>query len=457
MGRKLEKEYGTHGRSVRVFIETFKDPARQELVRVEWREGGKRKTESLPNSKENRTRAKAFASGVAERLALKGTAHFEKVTMLQLGERYLLAHPTPETWRVKTRTTFLSRWKVILAFMTRERLIDTVTPETLDQLREAMGKQDYAINQVVNHVQLLKSMYRFARSRKYFAENPIADYVMKLSRDMRRLQVPEWTEEECARILFELSPRAKRHWRAYVAIVLDAATGGRSNALLNLEKRDIDLTARTIRWRPELDKLANDRPQPLARDAVRAIRIAYVWHRRIGYTGPFIIPGDKRRQKKQTVERPYSYQSLNQTMKNAAIRAGVTWVDYRAMHGFRRMVLNNVLAMTGNLTRAGQFIGDTDMRTLTRSYVRVRAEELRDVAQGVRVTEKERTPRTRKSGRGGRQRNGNGAQKVLQLSLLPESQDDDFKSLTSEPQVGIEPTTARSWDWAVWPVCHVAL
>ncbi len=209
--------------------------------------------------------------------------------------------------------------------------------------------------------------------------------------------MPEWSADDCARILAELSPKHGRQWRAYVAIVLDATLGARVNALLHLEWRDVDLNARTIRWRPELDKLANDRTQPLPRDAVRAFRIAAVWRRKIKYTGPYIIPGAQKRR-----TGPYTYQGLNAALKGAAGRAGVTWVDYRAMHGFRRYVVNNVLAATGNLTRAGQFVGDVDMRTLTRSYVRARPEELRDVANAMVL------PEAKPKAVQALQRNGNG-------------------------------------------------
>jgi hypothetical protein len=53
------------------------------------------------------------------------------------------------------------------------------------------------------------------------------------------------------------------------------------------------------------------------------------------------------------------------------------------MHGFRRYVADNVLSLTGNLACAGQYIGDTDIRTLSRSYVRARPDELRDVANAI--------------------------------------------------------------------------
>jgi len=378
--RKTLKEYGSHGRSVRVFQETFANRARQSLVRVQWREGGKLRTESLPDSRDNQARAKAFAEGVAERLTLHGTGAPKRMAMLELGERYLAAHPTPETWRPKTRVGFLNRWKVWLTFASPTRRIDTVTPDTIDEFRGAMRAQGYAVNQMANHVQLVKSVYRFARSRKYLTENPLADYAMKLSRDQRRLEVPEWTAEECGRILAALNPKSSRTWRTYCTVVLAAVLGMRINALLNLEWRDVDLDARAVHWRPELDKLAKDRTQAMPRDAVRGFRLLRAWRAKIGYTGPFVVPGDKRRQKRAG-ERPYSYQALNQTLKHAATVAQVRWIDYRAMHGFRRHVLNNALAITGgNIVRAGQFIGDTDLRTLQRSYVRERAEDLRDIA-----------------------------------------------------------------------------
>lgn len=379
--RKLIAEFGTHGRSVRVFVETFSDPRRQELVRVFWREQGKRRMESLPNSRENQRTLRQYAIGVAQRLALKGPEKEIRLTMRELGERFVKAHPVPETWRKKTLATWQARWKVWVTFATPDRWIDTVTPETLDDFRTALREQGYAVNQIANHVQMVKSVYLFARERRYISENRIAGYRMKLSRDQRRLQVPEWTTEDAARILAQLNPRHGRQWRAYVAIVLDAVLGGRSNALLHLEWRDVHLDpSRLLHWRPELDKLGKDRLQPLPRDAVRALRIARVWRRRIGYTGPYVLPGARGKRK---ATGPYTYQALNYQLRHAAKRAGVRWVPYRAMHGFRRMVLGNVLALTGNLTRAGQWIGDTDARTLSRSYVRERPEELRDVAEGL--------------------------------------------------------------------------
>lgn len=403
--RKQIASYGTHGKTVRVFSQTF-DGARQDLVRVEWREHGKKRMDSLPLSRDNIKKARGFAEGTANRLAAGNTTATPKLTMRELGELYVNAHPVGETWRPKTLSTFLDRWNRWMTYATPEARIDTITEDTLDLFRKALREDGHEVNQIVNHVQLVKSVYRFAKRRKKIAENPIADYEMKLSRDQRRLNVPEWSEDECARIIAQLSPKSSRDWRAYVAIVLDALLGGRSNAMLHLEIADIDMAARTLHWRPELDKLGKDRVQPLPRDAVRALRIAAVWRRRIGYTGKYVIPsgvkiqrGESRELKaweldpkhkrigkkgrRKAGDKPFSYSGLHSRLKDAADAAGVTWIPYRAMHGFRRMALNNVLALTGNLVRAGQWIGDTDARTLSRSYVRERPEDMRDVAAGM--------------------------------------------------------------------------
>lgn len=387
MTRKLIAKLGSHGRTVRVFEEG-------PLVRVQWREAASRRTESWPATASGRKEARAYAKGVEERLARRAPEAPRAVTVGELGEAFVLAHPVPETWRPKTRATFDARWKVWLAFATRERRIDTVTPETLDRFRAAMRAEDYAVNQIANHVQMVKAVWRFAKERKLLAENQIADYRMKLSRDQRKAEIPEWTPAECERILAELSPRKSTGWRAFVAIVLDALLGGRSNALLALEWRDVDLTRRVLRWRPELDKLARDREQPLPREAVYALRVAAVWRRRIGYTGPFILPGAQARTRDR---KPWTYQALNQALHEAHARAfpGAPWVPYRAMHGFRRMNVNNVLKLTGDLAKAGQWIGDTDLRTLAKSYVRARPEELRDLSSRVALPKPTRSPNTK--------------------------------------------------------------
>lgn len=405
--RKRLKTFGTHGRSVRVFVETFKDPRKRPLVRAEWNENGRRRTESLPHTRENQRIVLEYAQGTAERLALHGRLDTSVRTLGELVDAYRAAHPVGQTWKPKSDENFIYAAKILLGFFTPSFRLDSMTPALVDRFRRHLGEHGHGVTQIGHHVQRRRSLYRFAKERKHVAENPIADYVVRVAADQRPLKIPEWTAHECAAILSQLDWRKASEWRAYVAIIIDMALGTRSSALLNLEWRDVDMKRRAIRWRRELDKVGNEREQPMTRDVVRALRIAKVWRRRIRYTGPYVIPGGTSasrgevREKKPweldpknkrvgckpraVADKPYTYSALNRALRCAADRAEIPWIPYRAMHGFRRYAVNEVLRLTGNLVRAGQWVDDTDIRTLQKSYVRERPELLREVAAAIEV------------------------------------------------------------------------
>lgn len=60
--------------------------------------------------------------------------------------------------------------------------------------------------------------------------------------------------------------------------------------------------------------------------------------------------------------------------------AGVEHEELQAAHSFRQQVVSELLARTGNLVLARCYVGDTDLRTPTRSYVRDRQDDLRNAA-----------------------------------------------------------------------------
>lgn len=59
--------------------------------------------------------------------------------------------------------------------------------------------------------------------------------------------------------------------------------------------------------------------------------------------------------------------------------------------------MTEIHAATGNLGLAGQYVGDRDIRTLARSYLRERPEELRRAVEHMERTEA--TPKGRQSKR----------------------------------------------------------
>lgn len=375
---KTVRIYGVRGSRVRVFTEVM--DSGNTLVRVQWREAKRRRTESWEYSGDNVKRAKLFAEGVWNRLQSTGIQVRERLTLRGLFERYVLAREG--AWRAATGVSERTRWRVVETVLGAQTLIERISPEVLDDFRgilrrtKARGGVPMVPNQIAAHVAQVKRVFRFAAERRYLSPNPIADYANRLSKDEQRQEVAEYTPEEFARILAQLNYRDSRQWRPWVAIVLGGLLGPRQRALLNLRVADdLDLVARVVHWPRGTNKLGRERTQPLPRMAVFAIRVALVWHRRLGYTGPWLFMPVMRKK-----DVPWRYAGLVECLHSASRRAGVEPKPLRAMHGLRRMAAKNVLELTGNIKAAGDWIGDTDVRVLSRSYLRQRDEEQRPVA-----------------------------------------------------------------------------
>lgn len=389
MTKAPRKQLAMHGQRggpwVRCFLETG-----HELVRVQWKlkeKPGIAGTESWPNTPANRAIAKAWAESAFKRLTAPVTEEeLPRLTLRELWTKYLTA--AEPHLRGKTITNYLSRWSKFELFAGRDAYADSITAETLDEFRQTMRrtvsrktKRGHAVNQIAEHVKLVKQVFAWGRKRKLLRDNPLAEYTMKVAKDDIRVSTVEYSTDDWGKILSVLDYRSSRQWRGYVAVVLAGVLGPRQNALLHLEWAHVDLAARTVTWVPRWDKLGRERMQPLPRAAVRALRIAQVWRRRLGYEGPAVFPPVQARTKGGV----WTYQALNQMLHEACERAGVAEAKYQAMHAFRRMAAGNVLELTGNLKQAGDWIGDTDLRVLAKSYLKHRPEQMRAVADRMDV------------------------------------------------------------------------
>jgi integrase len=361
---------------------------------------------SWPDTPGNRARAIAFGEGVVERLTrVDGPERvtFEPLTLRGLWDKFAKAEVAP--LRVRTRENYLKRWQKFERYKGRDYLASKVTRETLDDFRAELTKLEHEINQVQRHVQMVKSVFKWAVDNDHIPPSKVTTYRFKTNRDDKPLEVPEYTPAEAERILEQFDPRDARDWRGFVATYVFAFAGPRQNAARHLEWRDIDFVNRVVHWRPELDKLGKDRRQPLPEPVIEALWVAYGWRIAFGYEGPFVLfrPGAglrdasngyslsaKAKQRSAAkADQPWTYSAYHQRLRQAEVTAKVPHVKYRAAHGFRRFVLTEALKRTGNLVLAGQFIGDSDVRTLQRSYVRERAEDLRGVADHMEATGRE--------------------------------------------------------------------
>ena len=355
-------------------------PSGSKLVRIEWRENRKRLTKSWEDSADGRRLAKATANGVTRRLDSRDLVVPKRVQVGELFDQYTLSL-TPD-WRKATLKNARNNWRLFQETVSPTTFADLVAQRTLDEVRAALRARGIAPNQIRACVTRVLAVWSWARKRRILAENVLSDYENKLSKNGGPRDVPEYSPTEVAALMAQLSFRSSRAWRPWCVVQLASLLGPRQNALLNLEWRDVNLVSRTVRWRAELDKRGRERDQPLPREAVAAFRVAGVWRRRMRYEGRFVFPAVQARRGDQ----PWTYAAMSEQLKAAETRAGVPHVAFRGMHGFRRGAAKNVLVMTGgDLNKAGEWIGDTDLRTLKKSYLKSRPEELRQVANAMRM------------------------------------------------------------------------
>ena len=204
-----EKTLTTEGeRPHRVRVYTTATPAGQPLVRIEWREAGRRMREARPDSKANRQWARERAKDVYARLRLgQGAPARGKVTpMVDAVRLYLDANA--HHWRPRTMTGAKNKLTVWMAYVGMLTPIQSVTAETLDGFRSHLRTTPrsktgtpMAAHQISRHANEVKALVRFAHARKLLPENPLSGYVVKLAKDERQLDVPEYSNEEWARVL----------------------------------------------------------------------------------------------------------------------------------------------------------------------------------------------------------------------------------------------------------------
>lgn len=378
MTQKKLAAYGSTGRTVRVFLEG-------DLVRVQWREQGRRRTESWPDSRDNRVRARAFAEGVAQKLDDRGRVA-EPITLHQLWTAYYTAHV--EGWRAATATNETNHWRQFTLLVGDTTLADRITAEVADELYRRLrarpakagtrGERPRNPGQVAATFQAVRRVFAFGFERKLLAANPLAVWRPALSKDDRHQPRPdEHRPSEVTAIIAACDRRSSRHWRAWVAFTLCATLGRRQRAVLGLQWRDIDWTTRRVTWRAETDKLGREATVPLPRAAVHALRVARVWVARMAPGSRWVFPAVQARRG----DRPWTYQAANAALHVAELAAGVPHRPYRALHGFRRSVVTSIHAATGDLELAGEYVGDKDVRTLRRSYLKTRPERLADAAR----------------------------------------------------------------------------
>lgn len=364
--RKELARYGKRGEWVRVFV------ARElGLVRVQWKEKGSPKisgTESWPDTKENRATAVAWASGRWERMIAGVATRESEMTLLEIWQAF--ADDQFPHLRPKTRQLYTEEFQRWMTFHGETFLADRATKPMVAQFRTALAKRGYAINTMRKTIETVRRVHRWAKTNDLITANRVQDYVFKVAKEDRPTPPEEYSPEEFKTILGAFDPSSGYRWRAFVAWALIGVQGVRQIAALHVQLDDVELghaeitgdgavrwVYGRITWRAEWDKLGNEWSQPLRLVTQIALEIALEWRERMGYTGPWLLPpAQPTRNKGDT----YDHQSLWWAIRRAEERTGVPHRKWRAGHGARRMVSNDVAGATGDMLLGLRAIGDKD-------------------------------------------------------------------------------------------------
>ena len=164
--------------------------------------------------------------------------------------------------------------------------------------------------------------------------------------------------------------------------------------------------------------------QPLRGPTRAALERCRHWREKAQYHGPWVFFSEDARVLAHAGEPVYTHQALAAALTQAERRAQVPHLELRAMHGLQRLVVGEIVRVTGDLAAAAQFIGDTDLRVVNRSYLKRRDDQLRAVAEQLDAA----------------QGPAHDPRKDNQSATEPA--DGGVNPLNREPQVGFEPTTA---------------
>lgn len=218
-------------------------------------------------------------------------------------------------------------------------------------------------NRIIEYdVKFLRAVFNWATVERedgtvLLTRNPWKGFPVPVETNPAR---PEMTEE-----LHEQLKATAPDWRMPAVMELCRETRHRRNSVRQLQWLDLNLTARTVRWRGEFDKTGKESVTPLSELAVRVLRGV---PRVLGSLWVFPAPAD--------AARPVSNETLNLWMKRTKTRLGL---DVRGLgyHGEKRAGVRD--PRFRSLPPAVQeAISGTAYETLKRVYDYVDLDDMRE-------------------------------------------------------------------------------
>lgn len=356
--------YGVHGFSVSL-------RAREGKLIAKWRdESRERKQKSWPDTPAHRREAEAWAERFA-RARQERKQPVGLLTVAELWQRFTAAE-FPHL-RPRTAVFYTESWREWAVYVGQERIAEDLGMQTVTAFRAFLEHQrprrTFAINTARRVIQTVKTVYAWGLQQRVLTRNDLRAFVFKVAKEKRPVSPAEYRREEFEAILAQLPLGKATSWRAGGVLALCGYQGSRVNSVLHLRWEDVDWTTATLTWRSQWDKLGREEEQPIRPAALAVLRTIEVWTQGRGWLFP-PVP-------RTSTQVTYSGQAVWKALQGAEQRAGVPHRSYRAMHGLRRLLFNEVLQATGNLALAMAAIRDTDLKVAS-GYHKPRQDLLRE-------------------------------------------------------------------------------
>jgi hypothetical protein len=373
--RKTLAKYGRRGDQVVVKIDLRRDRVEvyyRDLDRVEHRK-------IFSNDKEGRAEATAWAGTYhTERGRIenekKNPEKRQPITLRELWDAFVASPAYTKDIRRATQINYVGRWKKWEAFMKPESIVDDTTLHDVDRFRATCDGL-IAINSVRQILNVVRTVYNWGQSRKLITTNELALFKWKTPKDAKILEPGEYSSEEYEALLRTFKPMqlmdgslfAAKNWRAWVALMILGHHGMRFRAVSHLRETDLDWNAGIVNWPAEFQKQGKPVEQPITHALYSALIVARYWRERHAPDTPWILFAERKKME------PYSYSSFQYQLVEAekdaelpdgkgGVKKGIAHEAYRAAHGFRRMVVGNLLVSTGDLMTAMNYVGDRDIK-----------------------------------------------------------------------------------------------
>lgn len=361
----------------------------------------------FPNTKAGRDEGKAFGQGwheararmIAER-SMPSMPAGPTLTVRQLWDAYTASEFSAELGhglREATQKSYTQHFRRFELFIGRARIAETIKVPELAELKRRDLEAGRALNQIKQTLNVVRTVFRWGVEQELMVRSPLALMRWKSRKDEPKpLEPEEYTTEETERLLAALDKEDTRQWKAWVFMMLAANYGQRANAVLHLRWQDVDWDAGLIRWPGRYQKQGRELVRPLLWEAVSALLTAQQQreraagfrrlkhHKSLHSTAERLGEADWILFAERDRAKPMSYQSLHYHITQAEIRAKVEPKPYRKAHGLRRMVLGNVLEVTGDRALALEVIGDRDLSQLA-SYDRRADQRTADALRKISV------------------------------------------------------------------------